>query len=335
MPESTLLITPELQPSATTIKRGLLRSHRISVIVPENWHEIPEALKAHPEVWVPTRISEHMNANTGVFERTIIEAGDVVRRFPKLKPGSRNTDRLIASKLPYQLEFLMKDKGLIRENSDEPGVYDVNQKDLLPSVLAIFGRNIAHDLKDEGWVCSFSTTINARRAIAADISNAADNANAVMLKLYEVPEPHPDASISDILNFRQANRRLFEAYIHSVNEVRELLEVKAGASGDLLMAINEGIRESDKALSQLRDRDAPFAQIKRSLSDGARNPATLVLAGTSAASMIIDALDGANAATQLFSLGGLLAAAAFNARQGWAGSAYLRKAVSARVLAPF
>jgi hypothetical protein len=303
--------------------------------VPDHWHETPKELREHSEFWVPTKISKHIRDDTDVFERTLIEASDVIKRFPRLKPDSPNTDRLIESKLPQQLEWLMESRGLIRRSSGDPSVYDVTHRDLLPSVLAIFGRNIANERQDEGWVCSFGTTINARRALAADTSNPEGNTEAVMLRLYEVPEPHPDASIADILDFRRDNRRLFDAYFKAINEVRQLLEVKVGASGDILMAINDGIRESDKALSQIQQRNAPFVQIKESLNNGARNPATLALAGTSAATMIIDAINGANTLTQLISFGGLLAAAAFNAREGWAGSAYLHKAVSAGVLAPF
>ncbi|PPF18487.1 hypothetical protein C5D25_01000 [Rathayibacter sp. AY1D7] len=113
------------------------------------------------------------------------------------------------------MEHWLVENDYLRPASRDGSEFRASRENLVPGLLAICGRRLC---QAKGWQYGVATTATARQALFA-IDDASDQ-RALALTLYDIPEPHPNATFDDIMAFRQSKEKLLARYIDGLRDVR-------------------------------------------------------------------------------------------------------------------
>ncbi|PPF11601.1 MULTISPECIES: hypothetical protein [unclassified Rathayibacter] len=245
--DNTLLLSPLIVPPEAEMKKALLLSERFSTIAPRGFPPT-ETLAEMKERgwWIPAHLDD---LDESTRDRAVRECIDAAGRYSFTTDDWKHSDRLFARKLPYELEHWLVENDYLRPASDDGSEFRASRENLVPGLLAICGRRLC---QANGWQYGVATTATARQALFS-IDEATDE-RALALTLYDIPEPHPDATFEDIVAFRQSKEKLLARYLDGLRDVR--LAVAEAEDGreleDALLTYKARVSELHRASGPLK-----------------------------------------------------------------------------------
>lgn len=241
-----MLYYPFVQPPRDVLAQGILYWDRIGTIVPERYVLPPqlERVRAHG-IYEPLEADRYVQEVSfdrlvGQVENLLSELPARALRIPR-DPVTAAT-RLYYGKLPVDLEYRLREAGVLRELE---GSYQAPEA-LLGPLLSLLARAVADGEPDPtvGWVCHTNIERAAAMAYDGTETSGVPGWRVNMGWIFKVPSP--ETPLEDILDFR---RRYNDERIELLRAVDKFVAEAGGPDApDLLPQIAE---EVEYAMAQI------------------------------------------------------------------------------------
>ncbi|GAA0989134.1 hypothetical protein ENKNEFLB_02868 [Nocardioides aquaticus] len=244
-----MLYYPFVQPPRDVLAQGVLYWDQMGSIVPKHY-QLPDYLQQISDrgLYRPLSVDEYVSDVS--LDRLVGEVEGLLTELPRgalalPRDPLTSATRLHYGKLPYELEFRLKNAGLLRDVATS---YQASEA-LLGPLLTLLARAVADGERDPtiGWVCHTNV---ARAAAMAFEGASGTGAPAWRLKMgWIFKVPPPGTPLEELLDFRA---RYEDERIELLRAVDKLAVASGGlAAPDLLPQIAEeldyAMRQIDKA----------------------------------------------------------------------------------------
>lgn len=242
----SMLYYPYVQPPRDIIAQGVLYWDQMGSIVPAGY-ELPTHLKQVAErgLYHPLTVEQYVGEVS--LTRLVNQVEELLRKLPpqalKLpKDPLSSSTRLYYGKLPYELEYLLREAGLLR---DVKTSYQASEN-LLGPLLALLARAVADGESDPtvGWVCHTNLEKAATLAYEATAADGVPGWRVQMGKIFRIPVL--GTPLEEILDFRQ---RYEDERIELLRAVDKFVAAAGGPEvADLIPQISEEVEYAMKQL---------------------------------------------------------------------------------------
>lgn len=319
----TILLAPKLEPSLTEIKKALLLSERFATISSPG-HEISRGFKElrAENFWEPVHIHE---LDPQHLEEAIEECWTFADDLPKAsRQTAKTVDWIKDGKLPYKLQADLESRGMLMPDVGT-GQLTARSSELVPTLLSIFGRRIAES-RSWGW------TGTSEQSVTDALSpGSGERQTAYVIGLPELPTPSADATVYDVIRFRQRHGDELQKYFDTLAEIRRSLA--DGRLDDLGYSVAEykaRVREVGQAAHRA---SLPMHKHARgAITRMKDNPLMLAVPIAQGGAVIADAHNG-SVITTVMVMGVSFAVWAAQLRPSCKGATYLRKAYTQGIFA--
>lgn len=319
----TILLAPKLEPSLTEVKKALLLSEKFATISSPG-HKISRGFKElrAENYWEPVHIDQ---LDPHHLEEAIAECWAFADDLPKSpRQPAKAADWIKDGKLPQKLQSDLMSRGMLLPDK-ATGQLNARSGELVPTLLSIFARKIA---ESRSWAWSGTSEQSVTDALSP---GSGERQLAYVIGLPELPTPSANATVYDVIRFRQNHGDELQKYFDTLTEIRRSLA--DGRTDDLGYAVAEykaRVREVGQAAQRASLPMHKHAQ--GAITRMKDNPLMLAVPIAQGGAVIADAHQG-SVITTVMVMGVSFAVWAAQLRPSCKGAAYLRKAYAQGILA--